>query len=189
MIWSVITLNSDKNEGVSFRLHAPLLPNRFFYLFYDFVHIFTMILEGHFLSLFAMFLNPGANAPRAPYFCLFLWKETHSPSPVHLAGGWWLVGGGWLAGGWLAGCWLLGMDHWFRYIDMYIYIYIYTYIERDVLHIHTYLICVGAHIYVYIMRYMYMGYIPVHRTPHPYSAWDNNNRPPWTWGIQHDRFS
>ena len=70
-----------------------------------------MILWNQFLSLFTVFLNTGANAPRAPYFLTVLIERNTLP----LTGAWggWVVGG--LGGGWLAGGWLLGMDHWFRY--------------------------------------------------------------------------
>jgi len=81
----------------------------------DSVCIFTMILSTPFLSLFTVFLKPGANAPRAPYFLSVSLERNTLP----LTGAW----GGWVVGGLLdVGCWvwIIGFDS----IHIYIYIQI-----------------------------------------------------------------
>ena len=116
---SVITINSNKTWGRVFPYgRASATKWLFFTYLFDFVCIFTVCSARHFLCTGTVFLNTGALAPRTPYFWLFCSKK-HTPPHRWLAAGWWV---GWVVAGWLvAGCWLLGMDHWFRYIYIYIY--------------------------------------------------------------------
>ena len=122
MIWGVITWNSDKNEGVSFRLDTPLHQFGFFYLFERFwLHISDDFVESFFVAIYGVFETRRERAAVTLFLSVLLERNT---LPLTGAWGGWVVGGlggGWLAGGWLAGCWLLGMDHWFRYIYIYVF--------------------------------------------------------------------
>ena len=82
------------------------------------MHISDDFVESIFVAIYGVFETRRERAAVTLFLSVLLERNT---LPLTGAWGGWVVGG--LAGGWLAGCWLLGMDHWFRYIHMYIYIY------------------------------------------------------------------
>ena len=80
------------------------------------MHIYDDFVDSFFVAIYGVFETRRERAAGTLFLSVSLERNT---LPLTGASGWWVVAGGW----WLvAGCWLLGMDHWFRYICIYIYI-------------------------------------------------------------------